>query len=81
MSARHTQVGGDHYRRMAIQPWQIIEANGLDFWEGTALSYLLRWKDKGGTQDLEKAIHTLQERIEVEKRRLSTVRRVETKRT
>ena len=46
------QVGGTHYLK-AIQPW------GLDFWEGNALKYLLRYKDKGGLQDLDKLQHYL----------------------
>jgi hypothetical protein len=52
------QVGGTHYLK-AIQPWDIIEAWDLDFWEGNALKYLLRYKDKGGLQDLEKLQHYL----------------------
>ena len=61
------QIGGQHYMNMGIQPWEIIDANGLDFYEGTALSYLLRWKHKGGVQDLEKAIHTIERRIAIER--------------
>lgn len=54
------QVGGNHYENMAIQPWEIIEQNGLDFWEGNALKYLLRHRDKNGSEDLKKAIHYIQ---------------------
>ena len=61
------QIGGDHYLRMKLQPWDIIDAHGLDFYEGTALAYLLRWKDKGGIQDLEKCVHTLERLIAREK--------------
>jgi hypothetical protein len=55
-----TQVGGTHYVKLEIQPWEIIEANGLDFWEGNALKYLLRWKEKNGVEDLKKAIHYIE---------------------
>ncbi len=51
------QVDGAHYEKMGIQPWEIIAKNGLDFWEGSALAYLLRWKTKDGLIDLDKAIH------------------------
>ena len=51
------QVGGEHYVKMKIQPWDIIESNDLDYWEGNALKYLLRWRYKNGVEDLEKAKH------------------------
>jgi hypothetical protein len=56
------QVGGDHYKKMKLQPWEIIEANNLDFWEGNALKYLLRWRsDKGKPEeDLDKVIHYIE---------------------
>ena len=59
------QIGGDHYKRMAIQPWDFITANGIDFLEGSAIAYLCRWKTKGGLADLRKAIHCIQKLIEV----------------
>lgn len=52
-----TQVGGDHYRKMKIQPEAFIFENGIGFHEGNAIKYLCRWKEKGGVQDLEKARH------------------------
>lgn len=60
------QVGGDHYTSQAIQPWAIIRANKLDFFEGSALKYLLRHRKKNGKEDLLKAIHYLEEIIENE---------------
>lgn len=60
------QVGGNHYLKMKIQPWDIIDAIGLDFYEGTAVTYILRWKLKGGIEDLRKAIHTIERRIAIE---------------
>lgn len=54
------QVDGDHYLGRAMQPWDIIEAWDLDFWEGNCLKYLLRRKP--GTDrvtDLQKAQHYL----------------------
>jgi hypothetical protein len=63
---RDEQVGGDHYRQFTIQPWDIIQEYGLDFWEGNALKYLLRWRRKGGVEDLRKARHYLDHLIEKE---------------
>lgn len=58
------QVGGDHYRKMAIQPIEYILANDLGFVEGTVVKYVSRWKEKGGIEDLEKALHLLAMLIE-----------------
>lgn len=63
----HRQVGGDHYKKLKIQPSEYIFANSLGWAEGNAIAYITRWKDKGGIQDLEKAIHTLQLLIEENK--------------
>jgi hypothetical protein len=51
------QVGGDHYTSLAIQPFDIIAALGLDFFEGNALKYLLRYHRKGSEEDLQKCQH------------------------
>lgn len=58
--AKDAQVGGEHYKTLAIQPAEYILANGVGWAEGCAISYLTRWKNKGGVQDLHKAIHTIQ---------------------
>ena len=57
------QVGGNHYKEKSIQPWDVIDAFDLGFYEGNVLKYLLR--DKGNKkEDLEKAIHYLEKIIE-----------------
>ena len=65
VSVRHRQEGGDHYRKMAIQPWDIIEAHNLDFWSGNVIKYILRRKDNR-LEDLKKARHYLDYLIERE---------------
>lgn len=65
-SASTVQIGGSHYKDMAIQPSEYILKNGLGWAEGCAIGYISRWRQKGGVQDLEKAIHTLQLLIESE---------------
>lgn len=64
--AGERQVGGANYLHMGIQPWSVIEANGMDYFEGRALHYLMRWRTKNGTQDLRKCIHYLEKIIERE---------------
>jgi len=51
-----TQIGGDYYSKRKIQPIDIIREYGLNFFEGNALKYLLRHRDKNGRQDIEKMI-------------------------
>jgi hypothetical protein len=61
-----SQVGGDHYKKMGeYQPWQVFEKwmspeELKGFMKGTAIGYLSREQDKGGRQDIEKAMHTIQ---------------------
>ena len=55
--AADRQVGGSHYRDMAVQPVDFIHRNGIGFCEGCAIKYLARWREKGGISDLEKAKH------------------------
>jgi len=51
------QVGGDHYKKLAIQPITYIMENELGFCEGSIVKYITRWRDKGGIEDLRKVIH------------------------
>lgn len=50
-----TQVGGDHYSKLEIQPRHIIVEMQLPWDFGNAIKYLIRYKDKNGSQDLKKA--------------------------
>jgi hypothetical protein len=63
--ASKTQVGGQHYAKHAIQPWDYVAANNLGYFEGSIIKYVTRWKDKGGLEDLKKARHFLDKLIEV----------------
>lgn len=49
------EVGGQHYQT-AIQPWDFIHANGLDFDSGNIVKYASRHKKKGGAEDVKKII-------------------------
>lgn len=66
MKAKDIQVGGDHYRKMKIQPIEYILGNGLPFIEGSIIKYVSRWRDKGGIDDLRKAKHLCDILIESE---------------
>lgn len=59
-SALDRQEGGDHYKKMAIQPVHYIQANNLGYCEGNVIKYVTRHKFKNGAEDLKKAIHYLE---------------------
>lgn len=59
------QIGGKHYKKCAIQPWDYVIANDLDYFQGSIIKYVTRWRDKGGVEDLRKASHFLEKYIEV----------------
>lgn len=58
--ATEKQVGGQHYKKFRIQPAEFCHINNIPYLEATAIKYLCRWKDKGGIQDLDKAIHFIE---------------------
>jgi len=55
-----SQVDGDHYTSMKIQPAEFINENNLEFAEGNAIKYICRHQKKGKRKDIEKAIHYLE---------------------
>ncbi|KAA3649823.1 MAG: DUF3310 domain-containing protein [Proteobacteria bacterium] len=65
-SALATQVGGTHYKDMAIQPVEYIHRNSIGFVEGAVIKYVSRWRAKNGVEDLKKARHMLDLLIEME---------------
>jgi len=66
MSALHNQVAGDHYLKLAIQPMEYSMANKLDPCQASAIKYVTRFRDKGGIEDLKKAIHVIEMLIQFE---------------
>jgi len=68
VSALNTQVSGDHYKSLKIQPIEFIHANAIPFAEGSVIKYVTRWRAKGGIADLEKAKHFIELLIELEKK-------------
>lgn len=56
-SALGDQVGGDHYKKLAIQPVEYIYKNKIPFIEGNVIKYIVRHEHKNGADDILKAIH------------------------
>lgn len=46
--------------------YQIVAAYGMNFWEGNALKYLIRWQNKNGREDLLKARSYIDELIRMD---------------
>ena len=67
MKSFKKQVGGNHYKNYKIQPVEFIIKNNIGFVEGNIIKYILRFKEKGGVQDLEKAKHYIELLIESSK--------------
>lgn len=64
MTSLETQIGGDHYKELSIQPIEYILANKLGFCEGNVVKYITRYKSKNGLEDLKKAKHYIDMLIE-----------------
>ena len=69
MKSYKKQVGGSHYKKYKIQPIEFIVKNNIGFVEGNIIKYVLRFKEKGGVQDLEKAKHYIELLIDSTKSR------------
>lgn len=59
-SALDAQVGGDHYKKLGIQPIELIRDINANFFQGNVIKYITRYKYKNGIKDLEKAKHYLE---------------------
>jgi hypothetical protein len=60
MSALDTQVSGNHYKDLTIQPVEFIHKNKMDYLSGNVVKYISRHKNKNGAEDVKKAIHYCQ---------------------
>ena len=74
MTARNTQVGGDHYVSKKIQPWDAMESwmslfEFRGYLRGNVIKYSARAENmsdgKCGIEDLKKAMHYLEKLVEV----------------
>ena len=59
-SALDEQADGDHYKKLGIQPVELIRDINANFFQGNVIKYVTRYKDKNGIKDLEKARHYLE---------------------
>ena len=60
------QIGGDHYKKLKIQPTEFIHSNSIPFIEGNIIKYVVRHRHKNGIEDLKKAKHYIELLIKFE---------------
>lgn len=72
MKAKYMQIGGDHYKDMGVEPWDVVDTWPLEQQIGAhrlaTLKYIMRMGTKDGNsevQELKKARHFLDKLIEV----------------
>ena len=69
-SANDTQHGGDHYKKMGVEPWDVVDTWPLEqrigYYRGGALKYIMRMGSKDESlQEIRKAEHYIQKLLEV----------------
>ena len=69
-SADERQHGGDHYKKMGVQPWAVVDTWPLEqrigYYRGGVLKYIMRLNDKDDRADnAGKAAHYAQKLCEV----------------
>jgi hypothetical protein len=65
-TALDSQVGGKHYKGLAIQPAEYCQRNRLPYCESSVIRYVTRHREKNKAEDIKKAIHCLQLLLELE---------------
>jgi len=60
------QIGGSHYSKLKIDPYEYSMQNDLNPLQMNAIKYITRYNFKNGIEDLKKAIHTINRLIEYE---------------
>jgi len=70
---RDVQVGGDHYKDKAIQPWDAMQSwmsaeQFEGYLRGNIIKYIARYPDKQGLEDIRKAQHYLEKLINIKEK-------------
>ena len=68
--AKDRQVGGDHYKVMGVQPWDVVDTwpreQRIGYYRGSALKYLMRMGSKDAApMEIAKCLHYVQKLLEV----------------
>lgn len=65
MKATETQIGGNHYKDMKMQPVELFALTKCTAFQANIWKYIARYKCKNGKEDIEKAIHYAQLALEL----------------
>ena len=57
IDANARQVGGDHYKKQAMETWDLWLEAGLGVWSGNIARYVARRRPATRIEDLRKALH------------------------
>ena len=60
------KISPDYYQKGNIEVTDFIIDQSMSFLEGNVVKYICRWKNKGGVDDLRKAITYIEKIIEGE---------------
>jgi len=68
--ANEKQVGGDHYKNMGVEPWDVVDTwplyQRIGYYRGGALKYIMRLGNKDEMeQEAGKGLHYLEKLVEV----------------
>ena len=66
MKGLEDQVGGNHYKELAIQPIEYCYRNKLNNLQSSIIRYATRYPNKNKAEDLKKIIHCAQIALELE---------------
>lgn len=69
-TANDIQVGGQHYKTMPVQPWDVMESvltheEFIGFLKGNVIKYSMRAGRKEGSDDANKARHYMMKLREI----------------
>jgi len=63
------QIGGSHYSKLKIDPYEYSMQNDLNPLQMNAIKYVTRYPFKNGIEDLKKAKHTIDRLIQYEEQK------------
>ena len=74
VKANDKQIGGDHYKNMGVEPWDVVDTwplyQRIGYYRGGALKYIMRLGNKDEMeQEAGKGLHYLEKLLEVLKER------------
>lgn len=72
-TARDRQEGGTHYKKMGVEPWDVVDTWPLEqqigYYRGGALKYIMRMGSKDASaQEIAKGRHYIEKLLEVLKK-------------